>query len=431
MPDPSAARARDAGAHSIAPAWFGALAAILLASACLRPAITAFGPLAPRIADETGLGAGALGLLGALPIACFSLVSFVVHAPSRRFGAERVLFVALVVIAAGTALRLAPGLAPLWIGTVLVGAGAAVGNVLGPALMKREFPGRIALATGAYSTVLTGAAALGSGLAVPIAIAAGDDWRVALSASLPIAVAAVAVWAVLAARRRASSAADATVAHAAAAPPTRPRALGTRRTSMWGSPIAWWVSAYMGLQSFGFYVTVTWLPAIEQAAGVGETASGVHLMLNQLTGVMAGIALSIAMGRRADQRLAAVGTTVPMLAACVGLLVAPGPLAALWAMLLGGGQGCALIVALALMGLRTADAHDTSRLSGMAQGVGYGLAAVGPFAAGVLRQVTDSWTPVVLAIAASAVALAIAGLGAGRDVTIGHEGTAVADERSG
>ena len=55
----------------------------------------------------------------------------------------------------------------------------------------------------------------------------------------------------------------------------------------------------------------------------------------------------------------------------------------------------------------------------MAQSFGYLLAALGPPAFGVLRDWTGSWTlPLALLLAVTACLLA-AGLGAGRDATVG------------
>mgnify|MGYP000305354744 CR=1 FL=1 len=58
----------------------------------------------------------------------------------------------------------------------IVGCGIALGNVLLPRLIKRDFPVQVAKLTGAYSLTMGGAAALGSALVVPVAMA-GFGWR--------------------------------------------------------------------------------------------------------------------------------------------------------------------------------------------------------------------------------------------------------------
>ncbi|MFF2247184.1 pentapeptide repeat-containing protein [Streptomyces sp. NPDC058142] len=60
----------------------------------------------------------------------------------------------------------------------------------------------------------------------------------------------------------------------------------------------------------------------------------------------------------------------------------------------------------------------------MAQGVGYLLAAAGPFVLGALHDATDDWTAPMLLLAALCVPMGIAGVGAGRDRRLDDEHTA-------
>ena len=145
------------------------IAGILVVAANLRPVLTSVGPLLDQIGAETGLGVAALGVLAAVPLLAFGAVSPLAHGLSEKFGVERTVFGALLLLVAGTLLRPIPGsLANLWIGTMLIGAAIAVCNVMLPALLKRDFPERMASLTGGYSAVLGGCASLGAGLAVPL-----------------------------------------------------------------------------------------------------------------------------------------------------------------------------------------------------------------------------------------------------------------------
>ncbi|MDX6264745.1 MAG: transporter, family, cyanate transporter, partial [Kribbellaceae bacterium] len=51
---------------------------------------------------------------------------------------------------------------------------------------------------------------------------------------------------------------------------------GAPPVSVWRQPMAWLVTAYMGLQSTSFYVFVTWLPTIEISNGFSDRAAGIH-----------------------------------------------------------------------------------------------------------------------------------------------------------
>lgn len=75
-------------------------------------------------------------------------------------------------------------------------------------------------------------------------------------------------------------------------------------------------------------------------------------------------------------------------------------------------------LALTLIVLRSGDARTAARLSGMAQTVGYLLAAAGPLAAGAVHQATGGWTvPIALVLGVCATALTV-GLFAARDRTV-------------
>ena len=102
-------------------------AAVLVVATNLRPAITAVGPVLELIGSDTGLDASGLGLLGAVPLLAFAAVSPLVHLLTRRVGAERAVFYALLVLIFGTVLRSLPGWAGnLWLGTAILGSAIAV-----------------------------------------------------------------------------------------------------------------------------------------------------------------------------------------------------------------------------------------------------------------------------------------------------------------
>jgi MFS transporter, CP family, cyanate transporter len=424
------------------PVWL-LLAGILLVALNLRPVITAVGPVLPVIGADAGLGSAALGVLAAVPIVAFAVVSPVVHPLARRFGVERTVLVSLVVLALGTLLRSAPGPATnLWIGTALVGATVAVGNVLLPVVVKKDFPLRVPATTAWYVATQSVFAAIASGVAVPLAAVGG--WELALGVwAAPVAL-ALAVWAprLRAAKVRTSAPApaahrrtsDRPVSSERAAPSDRtsavnraasvdtetPGAGGTapaRRDSVYRHRLAWLVAAYMGLQSTVFYTLLNWLPSVEQDLGVDPVTAGWHLFAFQAVAIVGNLAVPALMRVGGDQRVAT--TVVPglVLVAMVGVWLAPG-LLWLWIVLIGLGTGSAFVVALSLVGLRAADPATASQLSAMSQALGYGLAAAGLVLAGVLRDVTGPGATVLLVVAVVAVLQILVGLRVGRSRTL-------------
>jgi len=95
-------------------------------------------------------------------------------------------------------------------------------------------------------------------------------------------------------------------------------------------------------------------------------------------------------------------------------VVAPGDLALLWTVTVGVAGGSTLSLVLAFFVLRTRDGADAAALSGMAQSLGYGFAAAGPFVIGALHDATDGWTVPAVVLLADWVLILVAGLAAGR-----------------
>ncbi len=386
------------------------LITILVVAANLRPTITAFGSVVGLIAEDTGMGAGALGLLGAVPVLAFGVVSPIVHLVTRVMGAERAVLVSTLVLILATVVRSLPGsLANLWIGTVVMGAAIAVANVVIPELVKRDFPTDVPTVTGLYTTVLGATAAVASGLARPIADVGG--WRLGIGVWVVLSAVAALVWPL---RMRRS------VAHG-------PEVMGsglplrgsTTRPSVWRSAVAWQVSLIMATQGLTYFLLVTWLPSIEVSLGVDPVTAGWHLFLYQIVGIVAGLGVTPFMRGRRDHRAVGVGISLLLISGVLGLLLAP-QLLVLWLVVAGLSGGSSLVLALALVGERSPSAADTGRLSGMAQSVGYLLAAAGPWGAGLLFAVTGSWTyPLVAVIAVAGVQLVLSLL-AGRDRLTHH-----------
>src|ERR1700754_4301400 len=116
---------------------------------------------------------------------------------------------------------------------------------------------------------------------------------------------------------------------------------------------------------------------------------------------------------RRQRALAAVVTA----ASAVGLLgvLVPVGIEPAAIVLLGAAQSAALGLALTFVAVRAPSAADAAQLSGMAQSVGYLLAAAGPFAVGVLHDMTGGWTVPLLALLLALVPQGAAGVLAGRD----------------
>ncbi len=233
-------------------------AALLLVSLNLRLVVAAVPPVLGEIRHATGLSSVGGGLLTALPVFCFGLAALAAPRLIRRFSMGPLLGLTLAAVICGCALRLVPSLFTLFAGTAVLGTGIAVGNVLLPGLIKRDFPLRRVLMTALYSVTLSGGAAIAAGLTVPIEHATGVGWRVAITLWGVFAVLALILWIPHVRGERAREAATIQA-------PVR---------GLWRDPLAWCVSGFMGVQSFGFYALFSWLPTILRSHGMSATHAG-------------------------------------------------------------------------------------------------------------------------------------------------------------
>jgi len=101
-------------------------------------------------------------------------------------------------------------------------------------------------------------------------------------------------------------------------------------------------------------------------------------------------------------------------AGLLGVALGPMSLVAIWAIILGLGLGGSFGLALTLIVLRSKDAHIAAQLSGMAQSIGYTVAALGPFGVGLARDWTGGWRAPAAFFTLLATAALLFGLGAGR-----------------
>lgn len=400
---------RAASTASIPAATGGIIVAILLVAANLRATLTGVGVLLPDIQRDTGLSSLWGGVLTTLPLLTFAVTSPFVGRASHRLGTARLMVLSLLVLAVGTVLRSLPSAWCLFAGTVVLSAAIAVGNVLLPAVVRRYLPARqIPTVSSLYVSAMALIAGVSSGISVPLANLLPGGWRSALAWGVVITLVALIAWLP---RLRTDPAAPTSQDGASSTTPTEAPA-----RIPWRSALAWQVSAFMGLQSLVFYTVIAWLPSILVGTGMSAGDAGWMLFLFQVVGLAASLVLPVATRGRADQRYTAFTGSLLVAAGFLVLLV-PG-LAVLACALLGLGAGAVLVLAMSFQSQRAAHHSHAVALAGMAQTIGYLIAAAGPLAIGALHAATASWTYALLALAAVSSVMALAGLLAGRDAHV-------------
>lgn len=386
------------------PLWRGralALVGILLVALNLRTAVAALSPIFAEISVDVSLSSLSIGLLGMLPPVCFALFSVAAPMLHRRFGLERVLVAALTAIMLGHLVRSLAGDFPVLAGaSALTFAGMGVANVLLPPVVKKYFPDRIGLMTSLYATSMAIGATLPPLLAVPLTVAAG--WRVSVGVWGVFAFLSILPWLaiIVSSRTRAQAPVD------VAAEEAEPEILGR----VWHSRIAWSLMLVFALTGLNAYAMFAWLPAI-----LADTTTTTPAEAGALLALYAGMGLPISLlipllaGRMRNVGMLIYAGVACYVLGYLGLILAPNTLTWLWVALAGLGP-MLFPLSLALINMRTRTHEGAVALSGFVQGVGYGLAAVGPLVLGLLHEVSGDWTLPLAFLLFSALVVIVAGL---------------------
>ena len=255
--------------------------------------------------------------------------------------------------------------------------------------------------TGVYTMALCLGAALAAGATVPLSHYFGDSWNIGLGFWILPALVAAVFWLPQVGQKH-------------GAHPVAYRVKGLLR-----DPLAWQVTLYIGLQSSLAYIVFGWVPSILISRGLSATEAGLALSGSIIVQLLSALTAPWLATRGKDQRLAIVVVMLLTLAGLFGCLFAPLDGLWGWAILLGLGQGGTFSLALTLIVLRSRDSHVAANLSGMAQGIGYTLASMGPLAVGVLHDWTGGWAATGWVFGVIGLGAIIAGWGAGRALYVG------------
>jgi CP family cyanate transporter-like MFS transporter len=389
-------------ARSRAGTWL-LVAAIVAVALNQRPAVVAVAPLLGDLRDDTGLSSAMAGLLTTVPVLCFGAFAPVAPRLAQRVGLETAVAASLVLLAGGIALRLLSPTALLYAGSLLAGAAIALANVLLPAYVKREFarPGAV---MGAYSAALNIGAAAGAALTLPLAVALDVDWRTALGLWLFLALGALVLWLPVAGTGR---------AHRDSGPPPPGGSWALLRL-----PLARRVCAFIAMQSVQFYAVAAWLPTLLADAGIPRSEGGLLLGLSNVVGAAGALLAPAQAGRMRGQRPLVAFVVAAYAVGLTGLLVSPATGTAVWVCAWGVAQGSGFALALTLIVLRSPTPLVAARLGGVAQCVGYLVAASGPLLLGALHDLTAGWSWPLALLLAAVVPMAWAGWGAARDAVV-------------
>ncbi|MEK3986701.1 MFS transporter [Paenibacillus sp. FSL K6-3166] len=378
------------------------ISGIVLVAFNLRPAITSVGPLVGIIQEDVGLAHWSAGLLMSIPLISFAVMSSLVPRIAARLSNEKTLLLGLVILLVGICIRSISMTLFIFVGTLLIGVGIAIGNVLLPVVVKEKFPQKFGLMTSIYSTSMGLFASLASGISIPLAHGLKLGWDGALIVWGIPTIIAIVVWILLI---RLNPAKDNAV-----------KSVRISARQIWRSPLAWKIALFMGFQSSLFYITMSWLPEILYNYGISRGTAGWLLSFIQIVGVPVSFLVPILAGRLRSQVWIAFALGMCSIVGYGGLWMGSSyPMMILSIILIGIALGGNFPLALSYIGIRARNGNQAAELSGMAQSTGYMLAAIGPILIGYLYDMTQVWTiPLITLIVISGLVMTF-GMLSGRD----------------
>ena len=373
---------------------------LLLIAFNLRPLFSSLSVLLPEVSAALSMSGAVAGYLTTLPVLCLGLFAPFAPTLADRLGVERVLLIVLVLIGTGTALRALDATTALFLGSAMAGAGIAMGNVLLPSVVKRDFPERVALMTGLFTMSLCGGAAAAAAMAVPLA-EIGGSWKFGLGVWAVPAFAVAALWLPHCLRSKT---------------PASTRHLPKIRLLHDG--LAWQVACFMGLQSALAYCVLGWMAPILRWRGLDAVSAGFYVSASIMVQVVTCLLVPPLAARLRSQSLFNAGLALLAALTLAGLVLAPRGWLPVLAVLQGIGQGGLFAIAMTVIILRSPDPRVAARLSGMSQTIGYLLAAFGPMLLGSLYAATGGHAASAWLIGAIGLAAMVSGWGAGRPLHV-------------
>lgn len=371
---------------------------ILLIGASLRAPITSVGIALPSIKDTLNLSNTSVSLITIIPLLSFAVISLFAAKISHKFGLERTVFGALILICVGIALRAITGVSWLYVGTILIGVGIAFGNVLTPGIIKMNFPLRIGIMTGYYTVVMNIFGSVSSYVTAPLV--KHFNYNIAISLIGIVTFIGIITWSFQLNKHETVNSSQTTT-----------------NINVWKSPLSWQITLLMGGQSMIFYSLINWLPEFLLSHGTPINEAGIYLSILQLAIIPLTFVTPIFAEKLKNQVLITFVTGLLFVLGILTLMLQPN-WAFLGIILIGVASGLAFGLVNTFFGLRTENGLTAAKLSGMSQSVGYLFAAIGPLLFGILHDATNSWNTSFGILLVTSIIIMIIESRAGRNITI-------------
>ena len=350
---------------------------IVVVAVGLRPAVASVSPVIEFVRSDLYISYAVVSLLTTIPTLCMGIFALTIPLITEYIERERGVLWGTTLLTVATAIRLGSRNALVLLGsTVLVGIGIAVTQTLLPSLVTKYFPDQESFVTGLYTASLTIGAALAGAVTAPL-MNLLNSWPMALAIwALPTGV-SIPLW--LLSWRRTSQ------------QKTKTDTDNSRAQLPWKHRWAGVLTLFFGGSSTVFFFAITWLAPRYVALGWSADRAGFLLSVFIITQLGGNLAVSAVGDRFEDQRFLFAAMLSTIIIGSTGIALVPLLFPWMWAGLLGIGAGGLFTLGLTLPMMYATGPTATDGLTSMVLGGGYLIAALGPFVAGAIRDLTGSY----------------------------------------
>ncbi|MGV0977902.1 CynX/NimT family MFS transporter [Empedobacter falsenii] len=358
--------------------WIG-IAVVILVSTNLRAPITAVSPILDEMKSVLKIDNFQASLLTSIPLFVFAFFSILVSKATAKINIRHGLIYSLIILIIGIYIRIYGNISMLYIGSLLIGLGICIGNVLTPAYIKNTFPTKIGIMTGIFSVSMSLIAALASGLSIAIGNWTNLGWKGSLGVWIIAAIAALIIVCIDSFKNKTA---------------TQQKTVQSEdvKFNIFKSKQAWNISIFMGLQSLIYYCLVALLPTLLIDFGMTKTNAGWVFSVLQLAMLPAMLVSPVLASRMKNPKIMIYITSALYFIGIITLLIFKAKFSYLSAILIGIAGGFAFSLSILFFSLRTKTMVGTIKISGMAQSVGYLIAAFGPPIFGKLYDIDSTWS---------------------------------------
>lgn len=366
---------------------------IVLIALNLRPVLASIGPLLDAMQQDLSISYATASMLTTLPVAAMGAACFFGFTIASRLGMGRTISLSLAVLALATGLRFFVDSAfSLILSALAAGLGIALIQCLVPAIIKANYPGKIAAMMGFYITAIMAGASLGS--AVSPWFASFSAWRGGLGNWVWLAIVALALWLLCSHRWYL---------------PSQPAATASK-TRFWQHSRAWQLAMMFGLGTAAFVCVLAWLAPYAMENGMSAQQAGLLMGYLTLMEVVAGLFFPAWANRQNDRRMVLITLCLLQATGFLGLMLAPHISLWLWATLLGLGVGGMFPMVMIVTMDHQDDPVMAGKLAAFVQGIGYLVASIAPWVAGIIRDQLASFDMAWLMLALGAFVLLLLSL---------------------